>query len=290
MTTGTEDTIGKLETLLARVKARARGAALSSPTAAGSETPLTTAPDTRISATHEVGSRTQAVPADRESTELEVSSELIEVDIDLDDVETTATMAAAAPALELEVVDESEEEEEPVRVPGANEVVEIAPSSSPRPIGEGAEPFPVPRHTPPPESGKQIASNVPPSTPPSSLEGHTLIGGWQKSGVPSFGPPNMSGAAPPAAAAPAGLMTPKDAPRQDRPQPFRPEATTQPSSQLAPHVPKPRGGQALPPTVLGPELTRPAVAIQGPVATFEGSAPAVRPQTFGDVLDATLGL
>jgi hypothetical protein len=39
-----------------------------------------------------------------------------------------------------------------------------------------------------------------------------------------------------------------------------------------------------------PEVLRPVIAGDGPVATFVGSPPVATPLTFGDLLDATLGL
>lgn len=96
--------------------------------------------------------------------------------------------------------------EPPPPPPPANEVIEPEPSSSPRPIltevpdaYASADEDRVPRHTPPPESGKQVAvpsvkpepsrkSSVPPprvSAPPPPLSG-----GWREPGrVPPAPPP-----------------------------------------------------------------------------------------------------
>ena len=155
----------------------------------------------------------------------------------------------------------------------ANEIEEPAPSSSRRPIAEevayGEQSSP--RHTPPPESGKQVAvpsghpsghsSGRPSATsiPPDSLEPHTLIGGWREPGlgVPGLGIPVI-------APAPSGVRLPTSPP------------------QRAPMA----SGTRLSPDVTRPDLPEGRAA---DVASFEG-APALAPTTLGELLDWTLAL
>ena len=171
------------------------------------------------------------------------------------------------PAAELEeVVDEA---------PPANEIEEPSPSSSRRPIA-GEEPVAeayseesAPRHTPPPESGKQVAaapSNPPsrnPSMPPPSLEGHTLIGGWREPGLgPQIGPSAGS-----------------------------PVRVPGPGTEPPVHVAPPAVAAAQPSgTRLSPDVTRPNLPARVNVASFQGAAPVAKPQTLGELLDLTLGL
>lgn len=179
-------------------------------------------------------------------------------------------------------------EEQPAVQALANEVQEDAPSSSPRPIAsekpETFEDESAPRHTPPPESGKQVAAapSTPPSrltsAPPPSLEGHTLIGGWREPGLggPTVGAPG----------------SPQHAVRVPGPPPATPAAAKQamppePVTGTRPSAP-PRNSDR----PLSPEVTRADLASAGGanVASFEGAAPAFKPSTFGDLLDASLDL
>lgn len=226
--------------------------------------------------------------------EVEVSSEEVEVDIDID--EPMALESGAQPVGQQTMPPgEMEEELEPLvaapleepaaeleevvdEPPPANEIEEPSPSSSRRPIAseeptaEAYSEESAPRHTPPPESGKQVAaapSNPPsrnPSMPPPSLEGHTLIGGWREPGLgPHIGPstgapvrvpgPGPSGTEPPVHIAPAAV------------------AAAQPSG-----------------TRLSPDVTRPNLPARANVASFQGVAPVAKPQTLGELLDLTLGL
>lgn len=220
--------------------------------------------------------------------DVEVSSEIVEIEIDIDEpmalesgpqlvaspamppgeleeeLEPMAAPTMEEPAAELEeVVDEA---------PAANEIEEPLPSSSRRPIA-GEEPAAeaygaesAPRHTPPPESGKQVAaapsnppgrlsSAPPPSLAPPSLEGHTLVGGWNEPGLgprigPSAGPPvrvTGPGTQPPVAAQASG-------------------------------------------TRLSPDVTRPNLPSHANVASFSGAQAAAKPKTLGELLELTLGL
>ena len=242
------------------------------------------------------------LPSD-DDADVEVSSETVEVDIDIDEpmpMESGAqpvaqqTMPPEDLEEEFEEVDEpvlatqpsvrpqepahEEEEQEEITLapPLANEVEEPAPSSSRRPIAgeEVAEAYgaeSAPRHTPPPESGKQVAApsvhpvavrsaadSIKPSAPPPSMEGHTLVGGWREPGlgVPQIGVPQISPAA-----------------STGRVPAVEPPVAAQPSG-----------------TRLTPDVTRPELAASGNVATFEGPAPVAKPTTLGELLDMTLSL
>jgi flagellar protein FliO/FliZ len=260
---------------------------------------------------------TSETDEDFDPDDVEVSAEVVEVDIDIDEPglmpaesgaqlvavdAKSASVAPAEPAAELEEVHDDEvpaeaaiEAPEELGIaaasapPAANEIVEPEPSSSPRPIAseqpEAYEAESAPRHTPPPESGKQVAApSVKPeapaaagrsSLPPASLEGHTLIGGWREPGM-AF-PRDKPGAGAPAvrvppAAAPGGAVV---APPPPPPPP--------------PAAPASPGLIAREPSVLEPQITKvefPETA----VATFEGAAPTLAAATFGDLLDATLAL
>ncbi|HEY8076794.1 MAG TPA: hypothetical protein VIF62_21860 [Labilithrix sp.] len=223
---------------------------------------------------------TEPPEAYEDSTEVEVSSEVVEVDIDVED--TGLAGAESGEQRTTSPPDSMEEapatNAEPDVHVGGNELVEEAPSSSPRPIEPTYEEESAPRHTPPPESGKQVSAapsaapprrNTPPatqlpSTPPPSLEGHTLIGGWREPGLGPGGP-----GAPPA----PGVRAPA-------PPPSSPAAP--PPAAAAPPAAASSGR-------LAPDVTRPNLGA-GKVASFEGAAPAAKPATFGDLLDWTLGL
>ncbi|MEA2746152.1 MAG: hypothetical protein QOI41_295 [Myxococcales bacterium] len=240
-------------------------------------------------------------------SDVEVSSEVVEVDIDVDEPEPLESGAQPVaqqtmPPEDLEEeadeqpmatqpsvrppVDEPREEEVAHAASPANEIEEPTPSSSRRPIAaeeasaEAYEPESSPRHTPPPESGKQVAaapSNHPPSrkpsAPPPSLEGHTLIGGWRE---PGLGTPQIS----PSAGMSTGVRVPA-APRPQTPGGTEPPATV---VQGAGAVAQASG------TRLTADVTRPALASGASVASFTGAPAIAKPKTLGDLLDLTLGL
>jgi len=210
--------------------------------------------------------------------DVEVSTEVVEVDIDIDEPlpaesgqQPVAELAdARAPEMEEPAVTEqyrSSDAPELQMMAGANEVVEPEPSSSPRPITDPSRDQPAyeeessPRHTPPPESGKQVAvaPSAPPRRPsepaPPSLEGHTLVGGWREPGIPQQTGQHQ------------GVRVPAPA-----------------SPDRAVSVPE------ISQTRLSPEVTRAELPDTAKVASFEGSAPAFKPSSFGELLDATLGL
>ena len=234
--------------------------------------------------------------------EVEVSAEVVEVDIDIDEpgllpaesgtqpVAEHATNGFHPAEVELyaaanELMAEPSVPPPPPEPPAANEVLEPAPSSSPRPIAsekpEAYEEESAPRHTPPPESGKQVAApsvkpeavritTTPSSSPPPSLEGHTLIGGWRE---PGMALPREPGADLPRAPAVRVPPPPPPPPRE-----VFGSAPPAPPAPLAP------------PQRLVAEVTQPQLRADAPVATIEGAAPRFTPASFGDLLDATLSL
>jgi hypothetical protein len=242
-------------------------------------------------------------------SEVEVSSEVVEVDIDIDEPmalesgaqpvaqqtmppedlmeeveeEPMATQPSVRPAAE-----EQREEEVAHAAPPANEIEEPTPSSSRRPIAgeepsaEAYEPESSPRHTPPPESGKQVAApsahppSRKPSAPPPSLEGHTLVGGWRE---PGLGTPQIS----PSAGMSAGVRVPGPGLSPGR----GPGGTEPPATvvQGAGAVAAQASG-----TRLTADVTRPDLASGANVASFTGAPAIERPKTLGELLDLTLGL
>ncbi len=324
-----EERIQKLEELLARVKVRAAEPRKESAVfaAAGSQEPVGSAPLTSVPPTNAFTAEEEAALAD-EYGDVEVSSEVVEIDVDVDVDESTmedelAAAAASPPAAELEVVEEDEDTSEQTPPPRpANEVEEPAPSSSPRPIHEAREPEDVPRHTPPPESGKQVAASTPPqrdasafppppartpslppdvpmSEPPPSLEGHTLIGGWRE---PGLGPVAGSGTSPLGVRVPAAPNAPPsggaaaEKPAGSGAQPFvgaSPGASGDfagPKPARSPTFVPPQSPPAEGPEVTRPELSESIGRAGARVASFEGQAPSFAPSTFGELLDASLQL
>lgn len=315
--------IGRLQLLLERVQGRAAGprgngsgaahAVHAAPVAAVAvaaapapapafveeEAPISASPETPAQAhasvnpaayPSDVPPAAEVAEAYDEYGEVEVSSEVVEVDIDVEEGEPMESGAqpvaaqATMPPEELEEVEEQQplttqqphasmsEPEEVTQTAPANEIEEPTPSSSRRPIA-GEEPVvayeeeSAPRHTPPPESGKQVAaapSNRPPSgrpsVPPPSLEGHTLIGGWREPGLggPQIGVPGAT-----------GVRVPPP-PRANEP---------------APVVQAQASG-----TRLSPDVTQPQLAASANVASFQGAPPVARPTTLGELLDLTLSL
>jgi hypothetical protein len=267
--------------------------------------PAVAEPDLEMMPVADVASSSPPPPTvdyDLESDmEVEVSSEVIDIDVDMDepmalesgaqpvaqqtmppgemeeDLEPLVAAPVDEPAAELEEVVEA------TPAP-ANEIEEPTPSSSRRPIASeapAAEAYndeSAPRHTPPPESGKQVAAapSAPPSRnpslPPPSLEGHTLIGGWREPGLgPQIGP----GAGSPVRVPGPGSAT-ATGPTGTEP----PGAIAQ--AQVAPA--QPSG------TRLSPDLTHPNLPARANVASFEGAVPVAKPKTLGELLDLTLGL
>lgn len=305
--------IGRLQGLLERVQARAaspRGNGahavhVAPPSyvdqAAESVAPVTpmhvqaSAPDPERYPAAYPSDAPEAYDAD---ADVEVSSEVVEVDIDVDEVEPMAMESGAQPVAQQtmppeDLEEEAEQaplttqpshrphelEEEVTLAAPANEIEEPAPSSSRRPIAgeepaaEAYEEESAPRHTPPPESGKQVAaapSNHPPSrkpsAPPPSLEGHTLIGGWRE---PGLGAPHIS---PSAGAFGTGVRVPAPGPGG---LPARPGA--HPAAQASG-------------TRLSPDVTHPTLAAGANVASFEGAPLVAKPTTLGELLDLTLSL
>ena len=307
--------IGRLQLLLERVQSRAavargNGSAHAAPVAVLAAAPAYVEEEAAISASPATPAQAPAsvnpaaypsdIPPAAEVAEaydeygdVEVSSEVVEVDIDVEEgelMESGAQPVAAQqtmPPEQLEELEELEEQhprttqqptahasmhepEDVTQIAAANEIEEPAPSSSRRPIA-GEEPViayeeeSAPRHTPPPESGKQVAAapsirppSGRPSLPPASLEGHTLIGGWREPGLggPQIGIPGAPGVrAPPRA------------------------------NEAAPVVQAQASG-----TRLSPDVTQPQLAASANVASFQGAPPVARPTTLGELLDLTLSL
>ncbi len=287
-----KEQIGRLQGLLERVQVRAQQARVSGAAFAPEPASAEVEHDSFLPATAHGGGEEAYLPSD-DDADVEVSSETVEVDIDID--EPTPMESGAQPVAQQtmppgdleEEVDERPIETDPsmrppayeevaqAAPPPANEIEEPAPSSSRRPIAgeEPAEAYgeeSAPRHTPPPESGKQVAApSVHPvaarasaepsmnlSAPPPSLEGHTLVGGWRE---PGLGPvvPGSTGVRVPAPAAGA------------------------PPAAAAPQASGPR---------LTADVTRPDLAATANVARIEGAAPVATPTTMGELLDLTLAL
>lgn len=244
--------------------------------------------------------------------DVEVSSEVVEVDIDIDEPEPMESGAQPVahptmPPEELEeVIDDvpmatqpshhsrgapqmdqtqetSSDEELTALAPPANEIEEPTPSSSRRPIAEETqaetyEEGSAPRHTPPPESGKQVAAasahppSYKPSAPPPSLEGHTLIGGWREPGLGPQASPVAGGAG-----GSTGVRVPAP--------PAPPAGRAEDAAAFAAAAPAQASG-----TRLTPDVTKPALGAAGAVASFQGFAAIPKPTTLGELLDLTLGL
>lgn len=254
-----------------------------------------------------------AYTGDSSDADVEVSSEVVDIDVDVDVDDTgmplesgaqpvadhaslppddgggigETTMADAqhpvlGPENEAHSEHEHEHEAAAAQQTPANEIEEPAPSSSPRPIAsekpEAFEEESAPRHTPPPESGKQVAAapSTPPrkqtSAPPPSIEGHTLIGGWREPGLggPAIGASGSPQVRVPAPVSPGGPA--KEVPG---------EPVTATRSSLPPrHSDRP----------LSPEITRAELTSTTKVAAFNSAPPTFKPSTFGDLLDASLDL
>lgn len=280
----------------------------SPPASAPSEPPAKAGPST-------IPPVTTVDSGDDSEVDVEVSTEVVDIDVDVDvDEMGTPLESGAQPVAEHSVFADDqgigettmadaqlpilgpENEVHSEAQPGAtmaNEIEEPAPTSSPRPIAsekpEAFEEESAPRHTPPPESGKQVAAapSTPPSrktsSPPPSVEGHTLIGGWREPGLggpiigaPGGPPPGGAGVRVPA----PGQGAPPPAAKAEVPPP--PQTGTRPSTPPARHSDRP----------LSPEITRAELgsASASNVASFEGTPPAFKPSTFGELLDASLGL
>lgn len=229
--------------------------------------------------------------------DVEVSSEVVEVDIDIDEPDPMESGAqpVAHPTMPPEDLEEvaddvpmathetSSDEELTALAPPANEIEEPTPSSSRRPIAEETqaetyEEESAPRHTPPPESGKQVAAasahppSFKPSAPPPSLEGHTLIGGWREPGLGPQASPVAGGAG-----ASTGVRVPAP--------PAAPAGRAEDAAAFAAAAPAQASG-----TRLTPDVTKPVMGAAGAVASFQGFAAIPKPTTLGELLDLTLGL
>lgn len=297
--------LGRLQLLLERVQSRAAGprvaraayaaraSAAPAPVDLEEEALVSAAPETPMHAPEPIAAAaypSEAPGADSEDAEVEVSSEVVEVDIDIEEAEAIESGAQLVAQQTIPPDDLEEEEEQPathvtVDVPEheeevaaaamANEIQEPTPSSSRRPIAaeeaaaEAYDEGSGPRHTPPPESGRQIAaapSNTPAprisSAAPPSLEGHTLIGGWRE---PGLGTPKTMPASGTGGARLPTLESTSD----------RPAAAAE------------AGASG---TRLSPDVTEPKLGAATGVASFSGAPQAPAPTTLGELLDLSLAL
>jgi hypothetical protein len=322
---GSKEKIGRLQELLERVQMRAhdrghvgdgaRAASAASSEQSHEEPAARTSPPPAAYDARDV-EMAAASPDSEESydintdSEVEVSSEVVEVDIDIDEPmplesgaqpvaqqtmppedlleEVEEQPMATQPSVRPSHAEDHHEEEVAHAAPPANEIEEPTPSSSRRPIAgeeasaeEAYEAESSPRHTPPPESGKQVAApsahppSRKPSAPPPSLEGHTLIGGWRE---PGLGTPQISPS--------AGMSTAVRVPGPGPAAGARPSGTEPPATvvQGAGAIAAQASG-----TRLTADVTRPDLA-SGEVASFTGAPAIERPKTLGELLDLTLGL
>jgi len=309
-----KEKIARLEGLLARIKhradepraARTNGVHAAAPAPApAAEVEVAqqypTAPQPSGEAIHQAPPTeatttwSEPPPTDAEvDMDVEVSAEVVEVDIDIDDPVMAAAagmpaesgaqpVAEAGRAAELEEVHDEREGAYGSGTPAANEVVEPAPSSSPRPIALAADvgEESAPRHTPPPESGKQVtAPSVKPDArksvpPPSEAGGHTMIGGWREPGMGA--PPPVEAAPPPPPPPPTpqrGAM--RAPPPPPPPPPPAPLAATAPPTSA--------------PASIRAEVTRVELPADARVAAMQGSVATFHPSNFGELLDASLGI
>lgn len=172
---------------------------------------------------------------------------------------------------------------------------EAAPPSSKRPIAEPlAEPMPVeaPKHTPPPESGKQVAAlsfdddftgvREANKSAPQAMEAD--IPGGETIPLASQRPPQvaakdeMEADLPTGGQAAPGQFTADLAPPPSSKPPSKPPSVRLPSERPAPAL------------AMEPEVVKPVLAISAKPATFEGSITTFKPTTFAELLEASLGL
>ena len=267
-----EDQIAKLQKLLRRVLARTseprtNGVAHENqdmaglaeiPAALSPQAPTEHAPVPEAEATQQtLESRSRLVSAPF-ALEDEGLDEMSQDDVTHGISPTPRALDSSARRLEITGITESDDlrdedlldDEHEAGMAAGNEIEEPAPSSSRRPIAsEAPEPDEEsedssPRHTPPPESGKQVAA-----TPVLEREFTPTpeVTSVRRASVP----------APLPASAPA----------------------------LAPSASLPA-----PAARLASEVSRATIAPSTSVASMVSAAPAVKVTTFGDLLDATLGL
>jgi hypothetical protein len=299
------DRIAKLEALLARVTERAtapRGAHVEEVPAydmakhdvAKQETPAPPSVDVDMDGdvTVEVVRQVSEPPVSIDVSDEEVkSSERVVVAQNLAEPESERRLSAAPPVAEAEALAEpapnlpSEPEPEPAPEPEAAQQPEATPEPEPEPVREpdpepeppassrrpiavesnladlafGDAPPPEAPHTPPPESGRQVAST------PVDLDFDGDFTGVRTrepddGEVPAVGTPS---------------------PPPPPPESESPATAEGESVELAP---PPVSAIASAEEVIVPILPETASAI------FEGNAPAFKPTSFGELLDATLSL
>ena len=300
---GSKEKIGMLESLLARIRTRAAeprpvmaAEVHAAPVATGPVTappPPEAAVALRQASSPEIAavvppvpeapppmeSRERLVGEDRSAPE-----EVVELDdrhIVPDDAEVSVSVAEAE-------IDES------ILAAEAAAAEEAAPPSSKRPISEPlAEPMPVeaPKHTPPPESGKQVAAL-------SFDDDFTGVREANK-GQPVL-EADLTGEAiprasprPPGAAAKHEMEADLPSGAQTAPGQFTPDLVPAP-----PPTPKPASkppsvrlpSERPPALAMEPEVVKPLLAMTAKAAVFEGSISTFKPTTFAELLDASLSL
>ncbi len=197
-------------------------------------------------------------------TDVEVSTEVVEVDVDEGDEQAIREDALAASAAH----DEHQEQEEEER----------APASSRRPVALSQEEEHdeyadnPPRHTPPPESGRQVAASAPSPAPPLASERRPSappepqVGGWREPGLEAPRTPSVVPAPRPVVAPAASSGA----------------AVTLSASPGQPIVGGPPGGPA--------QVMRPEIKPNAEVAKIEGEIAAAEESSFGDLLDSSLSI
>lgn len=283
----TQETISRLEALLSRIRTRASEARpvvalASAPEPELERVPIPTAPPPAEAAAvlastrgaspevaPELESRARLV-AEREPELLELDDRHVvadstdaDADVSIVEVSVVEVSVGEVSVVEVSVVEEI--------IVGEEEVLEATPPSSRRPIAEpldAAPPEPTPTHTPPPESGKQVAA----------LSFDDDFTGVRDAAQRPAPPPDphapeihLASQHPPAIALKHEMEAELDAPH-----------TTQPASDRLPPERPPVDLQ------MQAEVIRPVLA-QAPVADVHGAV-TFAPQSFGELLDATLAL
>jgi hypothetical protein len=292
-----QEKIAKLEGLLSRVQARA-----AEPRAARAAAPVTVAPavaealvveEPRLAAAEPaVAEPAIAEPAvaeleyaepevSLEAPELEIGEEVVEIDSEVVDFDEAEILAAEAAAAEAEL---------------AAAHAEPSPPSSrrPRPLEAIAEAQQAaPPHPAPPESGKLVAAAPVPSfdddfTGVREASQHLppLSGNEPSLEIESIKPPQAPVRHEMEAELPQGSPGAFTPSLEVAPMPAPAVSTTRPVSDVAP-APPPAAAAAEP---IVPERVAARMPSSEQVAQVVGELKPFRPATFGELLDATLGL
>ncbi len=237
-------------------------------------------------------SRARLVAAEERGADEPEVVELDDRHIVQDDGEVSVSVVEAEGS-EAELIGAAEAEALEAAEAAEAEAAEAAPPSSKRPIAEPiVEPPPVAvaseaRHTPPPESGKQVAA----------LSFDDDLTGVRESNKVAPAPVEPSEAAIPLASQPPAKVA-AAADEMEADLPLAGQAPGQYSPDLSPPSVKPA---SKPPSVRLPSERPPAAAAMEPdrtepkladakAAAFEGSVAPWKPATFAELLEASLGL